>query len=249
MPVFIDFSAFPDPATRLGFNKRVTVDINRLLFEIKAADGTPLTRDTNIIFYTEATPLYTTVDYILLQGGEVLEALPDAAIYLEAYASSSFVDDILLYDPGVKFPDKTSQNYIMFRRARQEFATCYAIRNMLRAVLGSRGLSAGRRTLADFTIDLSGQANLISQARSFANDMADQCRFWLNAIYSGGAADFESPGAQSGVKSGTNSNEQAGIGRGWITGGNALNRRENSVISNGTKTRPRRYSSSGRRRF
>ena len=246
MPVFIDFSAFPDPATRLGYNKRVTVDINRLLFEIKAADGTPLTRDTQLIFYTEATPLYTTVDYILLQGGEVLEALPDAAIYLEAYAASSFVDDILLFDPDVKFPDKTSEGYIFFRRARQEFATCYAIRNMLRAVLGSRGLNAGRRTLADFTIDLSGQANLISQASSFANNMADQCRYWMSALYSGGAADFESPGAQAGVKSGTNPNEPGGIGRGWIVGGNAMNRRENSVISNGTKTRPRRYSGRGK---
>ena len=246
MPVLIDFSAFPDPATRLGYNKRVTVDINRILFEIKALDGTSLTRDHQIIFYTEATPLYTTVDHILLEGGEVLEALPDAAIYLEAYASSSFIDDMLLFDPDVHFPDKTTQSYLMFRRARQEFAKCMAIRNMLRAILGSRGLSAGRRTLADFTIDLSGQANLIAQARSFANDMADQCRFWLSAIYSGGAADFQNPNPQSGVKSGTNPNESAGIGRGWITGGSTLNNRETSVISDGTKTRPRRYSGRGK---
>lgn len=245
MPVLIDFSAFPDPATRLGFNKRITVDINRILFEIKAADGTPLTRDHQFIFYTEATPMYTTVDHVLLEGGEVLEALPDAAIYLEVYAASSFIDDILLFDPNIKFPDKSSQAYIMFRRARQEFAKCMAIRNMLRAILGSRGLSAGRRTLADFTIDFSGQANLIAQARSFSNDMADQCRFWMSAIFSGGMADFASPGAQSGVKSGTNPHETAGIGRGWITGGNSMNRREGSIIQHGTKTRPRRYSSRG----
>lgn len=248
MPVLIDFSAFPDPATRLGFNKRIVVDINRILFEIKAADGTPLTRDHQFVFYTQATPLYTTVDHVLLEGGEVLEALPDAAIYLEIYASSSFIDDILLFNPDIKFPDKSAESYLMFRRARAEFAKCMTIRNMLRAILGSRGLSAGRRTLADFTIDLSGQANLIAQARSFANDMADQCRFWLSAIYSGGAADFASPGIQSGVKSGTNPNETGGIGRGWITGGSTLNRRENSVIANGTKTRPRRFSS-GRGRF
>ena len=246
MPVLIDFSSFPDPATRLGFNKRITVDINRLVWEIKAADGTSLTRDHQIIFYTEAMPLYTTVDYVLLEGGEVLEALPEAAIYLEIYATSSFIDDMLLFDPDVKFPDKTSQNYLMFRRARLEFAKCMAIRNMLRAILGSRGLNAGRRTLADFTIDLSGQANLISQARSFANDMAEQCRFWLSAIYGGGAADFQSPGMQAGVKSGTNANEPGGIGRGWVVGGPSMNRREPSTITDGSKTRPRRYYGRGK---
>lgn len=246
MPILIDLSQFDDPITRLGYNKRVTVDLTRLDFDITAADGTTLTTEKKLIFYTEATPLYTTIDHVLLEGGEILEALPDAAIYLEIYAASTFIDDMLLFDPDVKLPDKTSQNYLMFRRARQEFAKCMAIRNMMRAILATRGLSAGRRTLADFTVDLSGQANLISQARSFANDMADQCRFWLSAIYSGGSADFQNPNPQAAVKSGTNPDEPGGIGRGWLVGGPTLNRREQSTISNGTKSRPRRYSSRGR---
>ena len=111
----------------------------------------------------------------------------------------------------------------------------------MRATLANRGLNAGRRTLADFTIDLSGQANLISQAKSFADEMASECKYWLDALYSGGAADFQNPNPQSGVKSGTNPDEPGGIGRGWIVGGSTMNKRERSSISGGTKTRPRRH--------
>ena len=65
-------------------------------------------------------------------------------------------------------------------------------------------------------------------------------QYWLDALYSGGAAGFQNLSPQSGVKSGTNTSEPGGIGRGWIVGGPTMNRREKSSISNGSKTRPRR---------
>ena len=247
MAVLIDFTAFPDPATRLGYNKKIVVSINTLLMNIPAADGTMLTKDTCLTFYTEATPMYTTVDHVILEGGEVLDALPEVLISLEIYASSSQLNGMLLFDPDTKFTDKTTQSYMLFRRARQEFTKCLTIRNLLRSILSSRGLGAGRRTLADFTIDSSSQANLIAQARSFANEMAEQCRFWLKAIYSCGQRDFEFNSPQSGVKSGLNEWEPGGIGRGWLIGGPTLNSREYGVINTvaGTKNRPRRGYNSG----
>jgi len=218
-------------------------------FNIAASDGDTLSRAATVVFYTTASPMYTTVDYVLMCGGELAEALPEVAIWQRIYAASTWIDDVLLFDVSTKFPNQSSsnQNWMFFRRARTELAKCKALRDLMRATLANRGLSAGRRTLADFTIDLSGQANLISQARSFANEMSSECKYWLDALYSGGAADFQNPNPQSGVKSGTNTSEAGGIGRGWIVGGTSMNRREPSTISNGTKTRPRHYGSNPRR--
>lgn len=244
MSILIDLSSFADPTTELGVNKKVRVVIDASSWGITAADGSKLDKDISLVFYTEATPMYTSIDHVLLEGGEVLEALPDSAIYLEIYSASSQIDSMILFDPDIKFADKTTQSYLFFRRARQELARCLATRNLLRAILGSRGLNSGRRTLADFTVDLSGQANLIAQARSFASETADQCRFWLKAVHSGGARDFEFSSPRSAVKSGLNVNEPGGIGRGWLIGGKTLNSREDAVIDTqaGTKTRPRRKS-------
>ena len=226
-------------------NKRIQLKLVKSgssAFTIKAADGDVLSQNSTIVFFTVATPMYTTVDAVYLAGGDVVEELPEIAIWQMIYSSSTKIDDMLLFDPNVKFTDQstTNQNWVFFRRARAEFVKCMAIRDTLRAALSSRGMSAGRRTLADFTIDLSGQANLISQARSFANDMASECRYWLDAIYSGGAADFQNLSPGSAVKSGSVSG-QGNIGRGWIVGGSTMNSREGSqqgTLNN--SSRPRR---------
>jgi hypothetical protein len=243
MPIYLDETDLPVAAsTTLAQNLRVEVKLTLDDFDILAADGDALSQASTTVFFTTASPMYTTVDYVLLSCGELAEALPDVAVWLMIYSASTWIDDILLFDPDVKFPDQSdsNQNWQFFQRARMELAKCKACRDIMRSALANRGLSAGRRTLADFTIDLSGQANLISQARSFANEMSSQCQYWLDALYSGGAADFQNLSPQSGVKSGKNTSEPGGIGRGWIVGGPTMNRREKSTISNGSKTRPRR---------
>ena len=238
----------------LTSNLRIEVKLKKTpatgSFNILSDDGDALSQASTVVFFTTATPMYATVDYVLMCGGELLEALPEVAIWQYIYSASRWIDDILLFDPDTKFPDQstTNQSWMFFQRARVEFVKCKACRDVMRTALANRGLSAGRRTLADFTIDLSSQANLISQARSFANEMSSECKYWLDAIYSGGAADFQFPSLKTAVKSGTNTNEAGGIGRGWVVGGPTMNRREQSQISNGSKTRPRRYNS-GRGNF
>lgn len=241
MPIYIDFNELPEPVNSLGNNKRVKVTIKKTEFNITAVDGTTLSRDFTLVFYTHADPVYATVEYIGLEGGEIIEALPEASIYLESYAESLKINDMLLFDPDERFPDQTTQNYAFFRRARTEFVKCKVIGNMIKAILSSRGLGAGRRTLADFTIDLSSQANLIAQARGMISDMGESCRYWWQAIVSCGSADFQAPSPQSAVKSGTNPYEQGAIGRGWVVGGPTMNAREEGYIrADGAKSRPRR---------
>jgi len=229
----------------IGQNKRVELRIDKDS-GIKTADGVAPSADISIVFYTEATPVYASVDYILLQGGDVIGTLPEAAIYLEIYAASTLVDDILLFDVDTKFPGQSSQAWSFFRRARQEFVTCKTIADLLKAIISSKATGSGRRTLADFTVDLGSQANLLSQARGYLTDVIDCYIHWRKVLYSGASADFDKLKPTSAVKSGTNVNEQSGIGRGWITGGPTLNSRESSYVrDNSTKNRPRRGYSRG----
>lgn len=242
MPIYIDFDLVSEPTTDLGENKRVEVSLNSSTLTVTAEDGSTFDGSFSLVFYTHANPIYAGVDHILLEGGEVLEALPEAAIYLESYSASTKADALLLFDPATQFPDTTTQNYLFFQRARTEFVKCKALSDLLKAAIASRGIAGpGRRTLADFTIDLSAQANLLAQARPIMRDALDQCRMWYKAMLSGGQRDWEHPEAVSAVKSGSNPYEQSGIGRGWITGGGALNSREQGgTRTDGTKTRPRR---------
>lgn len=228
----------------LSENQRIEVKLTVDDFNIKASDGNDLSQASTVVFYTTASPMYASVDYVLMCGGELMESLPEVAVWLYIYAASRMVDDILLFNVDTKFPDQstTNQSWMFFQRARMEFVKCSACKNVMRTALANRGLSAGRRTLADFTIDLSGQANLISQARSFANEMSSECRYWLDALYSGGAADFQNIAPQTGVKSG-NVGGQGNIGRGWVVGGSAMNSREGNSRRQGTlndSSRPRR---------
>ena len=232
----------------LSQNQRIQVKLTKApetgYFDITSVDGDTLSTASTTVFFTVASPMYATVDYVLMCGGELMESLPEVAIWQRIYAASTWIDDVLLFNPDVKFPNQTStnQSWMFFQRARMELAKCKACRDIMRAALANRGLSAGRRTLADFTIDLSGQANLISQARSFANEMASECQYWLDALYSGGAADFQNLGPKSGVK-GANVDGQGNIGRGWAVGGSSMNGREGGSRRQGTlnnSNRPRR---------
>jgi len=216
-------------------------------FDIKASDGSALSQESTTVFFTVASPMYATVDYVEMCGGELMEALPDVAVWQAIYSASTWIDDNLLFDVDAKFPDQSTDNqtWMFFQRARMEFVKCKACRDVMRTALANRGLSAGRRTLADFTIDLSGQANLISQARSFADSMNSECQRWLDALFSGGAADFQNLGPKSAVKSG-NVPGQGNIGRGWIVGGSNMNRKEGGSRRQGTlnnANRPRRRGS------
>lgn len=241
MPIYIDFDEFPEPATDLGENKRVQVQLRPTVFNITATDGTELTSTETLIFYTHADPVYASVDQILIEGGEIVEELPEATIYLQTYQVSTQLDGMLLFTESQKFTDTSTQAYLFWRRARMEYVKCKVLADLLRAIIGSKGAQSGRRTLADFTIDLSSQSNLFAQAKAYLGNLRELCRFWLNAVYSGGQADFAMPMAVSAVKSGSNLFEPTGIGRGWIPGGPTMNAREPSYIhQNNTKNRPRR---------
>jgi hypothetical protein len=230
----------PAPVTELGDNRRIQLTIFKNS-TLRADDGTPLSADVNLVFYTVATPVYASVEYIQLMGGEVVENLPEAAVYLMSFANSLLVDDMLLFDANARFPDQNSEDYKFFARGRAEFVKCKTIADLMRAILATKGTMASRRTLADFTIDLGSQDNLLGQARGYLSDAIDCYKYWQTVLFSGGAADHNLPGPKSAVKSGINANEQAGIGRGWVVNGPALNAREDVYITGGnSKSRPRR---------
>jgi hypothetical protein len=238
MPIYT-YDDTANPVTELGDNRRIQVTINPLTFNVSAADGTTLDATNRLVFYTHATPVYASVEYILLNGGEMLEGLPEAAVYLMSFAQSTLVDQMILHDPA-DITDSLQLRY--FNRAKAEFVKCKAAADMLRAVVSSRGTSVGRKTLADFSIDTSALGNLLSQARAYLSEFADCYKFWQTVLYAGGRADHFLPEPQSAVKAGHNSNA-AGIGRGWIVGGTTLNNRESTYLSGDTYSRPRAFGS------
>jgi len=226
MPIYLDEIDGLTPTTELGNNKRVKIDLRPSTFTILATDGSILRTAFNFIFYTHATPVYTDVDHIQIQGGDLFEDLAPALLYLHAYASSTRIDDMMLFDPSAQFTDETTQAFMFFRRARMEFVTCKATADLIRAIITSKGTRSGRRTLADFTIDLSSQANLLAQSRGYLGDLLEACNYWQEAVFSMGQADFELVEAESGQKSLNSTALATDTGRGWVVGGPTLNSRE-----------------------
>ena len=235
MPIYLEDVSSDAGVVPLEDNKRIQLYINTRDFQIKAADGSSLGADFKSVFYTHATPTYTTVEAVQIEGGDLIEAIPEGAVYLQIYAASTQIDSMLLYDPATQFPDQTSRNYLFWQRARTEFVKCKTIADLTRASMISKGTQVGRRTLADFSIDAGGQFNLINQARGLLTDMHKQCQYWLDVLYSGGAADFKSPNP---ALANFARDRATGIGRGWVAGGPTMNTRE--VPSDGS-TRPRRF--------
>lgn len=241
MPIYIDIDPSYAPVNVLGINTRAELFIDKEV-PIRAADGATWDTDFKLVFYTEANPMYASVDYILLKGGEFLEDIPEAAIYLMGFTASTLVDDMILFDPNEMFKDKTSQRWYFFNRARTEAAACNAILKLFRGVIASRGTSAGRKALADFSIDTGPLGNLLQSARPFLRDLTDECLWWRNILYSGGAPDHDRPMPKAAVKSGYNPKDNAaGIGRGWEVGGATLNERTAATRHGNSWTRPVRY--------
>lgn len=244
MAIFIDIDPNYSPVNEIGVNARVQLDISKLS-TIKSTDGSGLNKDYSFVFYSEATPLYASVDYLLLKAGEVIGDLPEAALYLMSFTASTMVDDMILFDIDKKFTDKTTRQYKFFNRARTEYAACIAIQSLLRGIITNRGTTATRKTLADFSIDTASMGNLLQIARTYLNDLRENCKFWETALYSGGAADHMRPQPQTAVRGvAANNDNTAGIGRGWETGGGwTLNAREVSMRAGGSWSRPVRFSS------
>jgi hypothetical protein len=244
MPIYIDdlTSNIPGPLSggELGANQKVTISID---FEsgLSATDGAILKNTYRFFFLTTANPLYADPDYIILNGGELFEAISEAAIYSLSFAASTMVDDIVMIDLATKFPDTTTMQYRFFNRARTEFVKCKVCADILRAILSSKGTSAGRKLLADFSIDNAALANIIQQARPLLKDYIDCYQYWQKVLFSGGAVDFESPMGKAGVKSGNILDEFGGIGRGWIADSDNLHHREDQVRQGNTTNRPRRF--------
>jgi hypothetical protein len=244
MPIYIDdlTSNIPGPLSggELGANQKVTVTFD---FEcgLTATDGSTLEQIEDFFFLTTASPLYADPDYIILNGGELFEAISVAAIYSMSFAASTMVDDIILFDEDVKFPDHSTQAYRFFNRARTEFVKCKVSADILRAILSSKGTSAGRKLLADFSIDNAALANIIQQARPLLKDYIDCYQYWQKVLFSGGAVDFESPRGAVGVKGGNLFDGFGGIGRGWIADSDNLHHREIQSTEGNTTSRPRRY--------
>ena len=99
MPIYVDdvTNTIPGPigGIPLGTSQKVTVSFDRES-GLSATDGTVLKGYGSFFFITESTPLYADVDYIIMNGGEVFESVPEAMIYSLSYAASTLVDDIVL---------------------------------------------------------------------------------------------------------------------------------------------------------
>lgn len=207
-------------------------------------DGTTNSSSIRIEFITIASPIYATVDYIILEGGEILELVPEAAIYSLSYAASVLVDDMILWDSSTQFASsdpQTIRRMKFFNRARTEFVKCKVCADMLRAIISSRGMGAGRKLLADFSIDTSALAGLLTQARPLVNDYVACYQYWQKVINAAGAVDFESPMGKAGVRAGNIIDGFGGIGRSWIPDSDNLKYREPEVQQGNTRSRPRRF--------
>lgn len=237
MPIYLDSNA-ETPTTELGNNRRIQIKIHPTSFGVFGEDGEQLAAQDQFVFYTHAEPICASVEYILLNGGEIIESLPEAAIYLMSFANSTMVEDMLLYDPSTL----TGEHATFYNRAKAEFTKCKTVADLLRAVISSRGTSIGRKSLADFSIDTSAMGNLLTQARGYLGEFVDCYKWWQTVLYSGGAADHMFPGPQSAVKAGYNPNT-AGIGRGWLEGGLTLDQKEIPQQVGDTWHRVRRYGS------
>lgn len=242
MPEFPDIPASATPVNQIGQNARVQILLRKGLAGLKGADGSKMAENYCLVFYSEATPVYASVDYIILKGGEIFEDLPEAAIYIMSFAASTMADDIVLFDESKKFPDKTTEQWKFYNRAKTEFACCQAMANTLRAVVASRSTRAGRKILADFSIDTGAMSNLLQASRGYLKDLTDECRWWRSVLFAGGAYDHEHPVPQSAVKGGSNVGDSAiGIGRGWYNM-YPLNAREATVRQGNSWSRPSKYS-------
>lgn len=220
-------------------NSKITVTIAK--GAVTASDST--TNDAKITrtFITTTSPIYASVDYIVLGGGEILEGIPEAAIYAASFAASTLVDDILLFDVSAQFPDTTTRAYKFFNRARTEFVRCKATADLLRAVIAGKSTSAGRKLLADFSVDNSNLAGLMTQARPILKDFIECFQYWQKVLFAGGATDFEAPLPKAGVRGGYIPDGFGGIGRGWIADSDQLKYREPETRSGNTMSRPRRF--------
>ena len=239
MPLFLDPYGIADASVSLAEDMRVNVRI--LPGTLTDADGNTNTDRIDLTFITIASPVYADVDYIIVNGGEWMEAIPEAAIYAMSFAASTMVDDIVLFDPATKFPDQSTFAWKFFNRARTEFVKCKVSADILRAVITSKGTTAGRKMLADFSIDNASLAGLMSQARPLLKDYIDCYQYWQKVLFAGGAVDFESPMGKAGVKAGYQYDGFGGIGRSWIADSDNLKNREPQVQSGNTTSRPRRF--------
>jgi hypothetical protein len=208
---------------------------------LTATDGSTNSKKITREFIGVATPEYATVDYIITNGGEFLEMIPESAIYALSFAASTLVDDIVLFDPDKKFPDKSSMSWRFFNRARTEFVKCKVAADLLKAVTATKGLSASRKLLADFSIDNASLAGVISQARPLIKDYVDCYSYWQKVLFAGGAIDFESPMAKSAVKAGWHVDGFGGIGRGWLNDSDDLNYRMAEGQQGDKMSRPKRF--------
>jgi hypothetical protein len=208
---------------------------------ITTSDGNTNSKRLTRTFLTIATPLYATVDYIIMSGGEFLEKLPEASIYAMSFAASTLVDDIVLFDVDNHFKDKNQANWRFFRRARTEFVKSKVIVDLLRAVIASKGTSFGRRLLADFSVDNASLAGIMQSSKPILQDFMSQVSYWQKVLFAGGAVDFESPMMKTAVRAGYHSDNFGGIGRSWIDDSDVLKYKEPSYISGDGMSRPRRF--------
>lgn len=238
----VDWSRVPDHA--LGANVRVEIQLPAGM-ALESVDGDRPAEDARIVFYSEATPLYASVDMIRLKGQGYLDRVPEGALYLLSFHLSSRLDDMLLFDEGEKFraaetDAATRRRFRFYERAKSEWTSARAALDLFRQISGGRAVTSTSKTLADFTYSENGpNAKLILPLIQAFTKEAEE---WLQAVRSGGAADYQSPSLAVAVKGGWNPGDTAaGIGRGWTIGGATLNHREEPVRVGNSWSRPARY--------
>lgn len=230
-----------EPAQQIGRNARIEINLPSGL-PIEAADGSRLSGDQQIVFYSEANPVYASVDMIFLKGGEIVAQIPEASLYLLSFLHSTGTDDEILFDIQERFKDRTTRQYRFFARALAEYTACKVLLDIMRNAFADHALTSVRKALADFSIDTSSQGFVLRNFGSYMKEMRQELNSWRSAVYSGGAADHDAPRPQSAVKAGWNMNDNTpGIGRGWSVNGTTLNQRFDGERSGKTMSRGYRY--------
>lgn len=161
-------------------NRVYTVIVPDFLEDV---DGNTLGEDYEFYFTSTYTSMYTTLRRIRLEYGRLLANVADDAINLAIYIASRVIDSLV----PATFSTSNSQFWVL---AKQEFATCYAVRLLLlglnSSLSGDSVSGSGSKRLDDLAIDKGSLSASAFTAEDLLARLDDCIAVWLVSIQSGG---------------------------------------------------------------
>ena|SRR3990172_6220126 len=171
---------------------RITLDSS-----ILATDDDSLGEDTEIIFYTEITPLYTSTDLVLMEAGGYLRGLAESALLLNIYKASLEADSLT-------FMRITNSDWYTF--ARRRLVTALAAKISLTNLVANM---VKTKELGDLRVDYDlSHTKKIIELDSIISD-------YLPAVQSGGQQGIGTSLLPSRTIKGKNDADFPNFGRGW----------------------------------